>query len=119
MYAGCRLLLSATIALSSPLAQAAETASGSPACADSATVVFKRKADLPKSVLKLIEDAGPMADVDEPVNGTDVVRDGLPFCGFVSARQSDCALWVHYHWAWGRAGAWLLSGCDRSAAPGQ
>jgi hypothetical protein len=104
MYAGSWLLLSAAIALSSPPVRAAEPASGTPACVDSATIVFKRKADLPKGLLKVIGDAGPMADVDEPFNGTDVVQDpSLPSCQFVSARQSGCVLWVHYYWAWGRA----------------
>jgi hypothetical protein len=96
MFAGCRLLLSAAIASSTPLARAAEPAPANAACADNATTDFKRKADLPKGLLKMVDGAGPMADVNEPFNGTDVAQPELPFCRFLSARQSDCVVWVHY-----------------------
>jgi hypothetical protein len=97
MHGGCRLVLSATLALSGVLTLASRSFADDPTCDGSVTVVFKRKADLPQPVLALIAKVEPMADVGEPFEKTDVViGPPLPFQRFISAQQWGCDMAINY-----------------------
>jgi hypothetical protein len=90
-------LSAAALALAGSLALASGAAADDPACNDSVTVVFKRKADLPQPVLTLIAKVEPMADVGEPFEKTDVVsHPPLPVLRFISAQQRGCDLAINY-----------------------
>jgi hypothetical protein len=125
MSGGYRFLLSAALALCGSLAHASDTVAVDRACIDSSTTFFKRRADLPRPVLNLINKYGPMADAGEPFEISDAhVADEpvLPSQRFISARQSGCDLTINYEFG-GRAhgfGYILLHqiGSDWTVLPG-
>jgi hypothetical protein len=97
MRAGYRLLLSAAFALSGVLTSASDTLADNLPCDTGPAIVLKRKADLPRPVLNLIEKDGPMADAGEPFQSTDIVSNpALPRRRFISAYQHACDLAINY-----------------------
>ena len=78
------------------LAPAVVEAKGGPACAVHGAWSFPRKANLPRGAAAAL--GFPMAERGAPWNATDVVGPGpmLPFDRFISARQTNCTLVIHY-----------------------
>jgi hypothetical protein len=97
MNASYRMLVSAGLALSGALTSASGTLADNLLCEAGPAIVLKRKADLPRPVLNLIEKDGPMADVGEPFQSTDIVSNpALPLRRFISAHQYACDLVINY-----------------------
>jgi hypothetical protein len=123
MRGGYGSLLSTALILSCSLTLASGCSADNSVCNSNATIAFKRKADLPRPVLDLIEKATRMADAGEPFEKTDVVGNPpLPFQRFISAEQHDCNLAINYEQG-GRGyshGVILLrqTGDDWSVRPG-
>jgi len=86
------LLLAAAIAA----APYAAEAKGGAACSVRGSWTFPRKANLPSGAAAAL--GFPMAERGANWNATDVVGPGpmLPFARFISARQTNCTLVIHY-----------------------